>query len=104
VAEKYGLIAELDRWVIKRGIQIAAQGRHVGINLSAESVVTNDLSTFIEREISETGADPQPRLRNHRNGFDARHRKDAPSLRESQNLVAASPWTILERALERLPI
>jgi PAS domain S-box-containing protein len=58
VAEKYGLIAELDRWVIKRGIQIAAQGRHVGINLSAESVVTNDLSTFIEREISETGADP----------------------------------------------
>ena len=58
VAEKYGMITELDRWVIKRGIQIAAQGRHVSINVSAESVVTSDLSAFIEREIVETRCDP----------------------------------------------
>jgi EAL domain-containing protein (putative c-di-GMP-specific phosphodiesterase class I) len=58
VAEKYGMIAELDRWVIKQGIQIAAHDRHVGINLSAESVVTSDLLAYIEREIAETGADP----------------------------------------------
>jgi len=68
-------------------------------------VVTNDLSTFIEREISETGADPTTLVFEITETALMRDiEKDAPSLRESQNLVAASPWTILERALERLPI
>ncbi|MGA7834284.1 MAG: EAL domain-containing protein [Acidimicrobiales bacterium] len=58
VAEKYGMITEIDRWVIRQGIRIAAGDRHVGINLSAESVVTSDLLAFIEREITDAGTDP----------------------------------------------
>jgi EAL domain-containing protein (putative c-di-GMP-specific phosphodiesterase class I) len=58
VAEKYGMIVEIDQWVIKQGVRIAADGRHVGINLSAESVVTSDLLAFIDREIAAAGTDP----------------------------------------------
>ncbi len=58
VAEKFGLITEIDHWVIRQGVQIAARDRHVGINLSAQSVVSGDLLAFIEREISDAGADP----------------------------------------------
>jgi PAS domain S-box-containing protein len=58
VAEKYGLIGEIDRWVIPEAIRLAATGRRVEVNLSAVSVNTVDMLTFIEREIHETGADP----------------------------------------------
>ena len=43
VAEKYGLIDEIDQWVVKQAVRLAAQGRHVSANLSAESIVTIDL-------------------------------------------------------------
>ena len=58
VAEKYGLITEIDQWVIKQAVRLAATGRHVGANLSAESLVTLDLLALIEREVQESGADP----------------------------------------------
>ena len=37
-AEKYGLIDDIDRWVITHAVEIAAAGESVAINLSAESV------------------------------------------------------------------
>lgn len=58
VAEKYGLITELDLWVIKRALRLAAKGHRVGINISAESIVTMDLVPVIGEEIEEAGADP----------------------------------------------
>ena len=58
VAEKYGLIAEIDRWVVRQAIQLASKGRRVGANLSAESIIGSDLLTLIEREIQESNADP----------------------------------------------
>jgi PAS domain S-box-containing protein len=58
VAEKYGLIAEIDRWVVKQAVQLAATGRHVGANLSAESLVTLDVLALIEHEVQQSGADP----------------------------------------------
>jgi EAL domain-containing protein (putative c-di-GMP-specific phosphodiesterase class I) len=58
VAEKYGLITEIDQWVVKQAIRLAAEGRHVGANISAESIVTQDLLTFIEHQIHEAGAEP----------------------------------------------
>ncbi len=58
VAEKYGLITEIDHWVIREAVWLAAQGRHVGVNLSAESIVCSDLLALIEHEIHETRADP----------------------------------------------
>ncbi|MCU1461322.1 MAG: hypothetical protein JWO37_1397 [Acidimicrobiales bacterium] len=58
VAEKYGLIGEIDHWVIAEAIRLAAAGRRVEVNLSAISINTLDMLTFIERNIRETGADP----------------------------------------------
>jgi PAS domain S-box-containing protein len=58
VAEKYGLIAEIDRWVVPQAIRLAASGRRVDANLSAESMSNLDLLSLIERELHETGADP----------------------------------------------
>jgi PAS domain S-box-containing protein len=59
VAEKYGLIGEIDRWVITQATRRAATGRRViEANLSAASIGTTDLLPFIEQQIRETRADP----------------------------------------------
>jgi PAS domain S-box-containing protein len=58
VAEKYGLITEIDQWVVKQAVRLAASGRHVGVNLSAESIMTIDMLSLIENEIKGAGADP----------------------------------------------
>jgi len=58
VAEKYGLIIEIDQWVVKQAVRLAALGRHVGVNLSAESINAVDMLSHIEREIVEASADP----------------------------------------------
>ena len=58
VAEKYGLITEIDQWVVKQAVRLANEGRHVGANVSAESIVSHDLLRFIEQEIRDSGADP----------------------------------------------
>jgi PAS domain S-box-containing protein len=58
VAEKYGLITEIDQWVVKQAVRLAATGRHVGANLSAESLVNLDMLGLIEHEVRQSGADP----------------------------------------------
>ena len=59
VAEKYGLIREIDRWVITQATRLAATGRRViEANLSAASIGTSDLLPFIEQQIREAHADP----------------------------------------------
>ena len=57
-AEKYGLIAEIDQWVIKRAVARAATGQRVEANLSARSVGNFALLPLIERELRDSGADP----------------------------------------------
>jgi PAS domain S-box-containing protein len=57
VAERYGLITEIDRWVVKQGARLAAQGRRVGINLSAESVISPGMLALIDQEVDDAGAD-----------------------------------------------
>jgi PAS domain S-box-containing protein len=57
-AEKYGLIAEVDRWVISRTVELAAHGRTVECNLSAASLESPGMMKFIEQEIANSGADP----------------------------------------------
>jgi PAS domain S-box-containing protein len=57
-AEKYGLIAEIDQWVIKQAAARAATGRRVEANLSARSIDNFALLPLIERELRDTGADP----------------------------------------------
>ena len=59
VAERYGLITEIDRWVITQAVRLAAKGnRTIEANLSATSIEASDLVPFIERQIQEEGADP----------------------------------------------
>ena len=57
-AEKYGLIADIDRWVVTQAVGLAATGRRVSVNLSARSVGNADLLALIERHLRDTGADP----------------------------------------------
>ena len=58
VAERTGLIEEIDRWVIRRGVDHAAAGTPVEINVSAESMGRPRLLDFVEAELQRTGADP----------------------------------------------
>jgi PAS domain S-box-containing protein len=58
VAEKYGLIAEIDRWVVVKAIRLAARGRRVETNLSAATIGSLDILPLIEDELIATGADP----------------------------------------------
>lgn len=58
VAEKYGLIDDIDRWVIARAIEIAGGGTSVQVNLSARSVGDPAVLEHIERCLAQTGADP----------------------------------------------
>ena len=58
VAEKYGLITEIDRWVATQAIRLAAGGRRVEANLSAATIGGLDILPLIESELRATGADP----------------------------------------------
>ncbi len=59
VAEKYGLITEIDRWTIARAMRRAARtDRVVEVNISAASLGTPDLLSFIRQELRDSGADP----------------------------------------------
>jgi PAS domain S-box-containing protein len=57
-AEEYGLIQEVDRWVLRRAALLAAAGRRVQVNLSAHSLAQRDLSQIVEEELASAGADP----------------------------------------------
>jgi PAS domain S-box-containing protein len=58
VAEEYGLITEIDRWVIDRSAEIAAAGQSVQINVSARSISDPSLVDYVKHAIVRTGADP----------------------------------------------
>jgi PAS domain S-box-containing protein len=58
VAEEFGLITEIDRWVIDRSTEIAATGDAVQINVSGRSVSDPSLVDYIKHAIQRTGADP----------------------------------------------
>ncbi len=58
VAEEYGQIGEIDRWVIGEAVRLAAGGLRVEANLSAASIGNLDLLSLIERQLRAAGADP----------------------------------------------
>jgi diguanylate cyclase (GGDEF)-like protein len=57
-AENSGLIAEIDQWVIAQAAKIAAQGRPVGVNLSASSAGDPRMLDLIERELRRHATTP----------------------------------------------
>ncbi len=58
VAERYGLVADIDRWVVTKAIERAASGHRVEANISAWTIANVDLLPLIERLMRDTGADP----------------------------------------------
>lgn len=58
VAEEHGLIRDIDRWVIRQGMRLAAKGHAIELNLSAHSLADSSLIEYVERELRASGADP----------------------------------------------
>ena len=59
IAEEFGLIMEIDRWVIDRSAELAATGLPVELNVSGRSISDPRLVDHIEAALERTGADPQ---------------------------------------------
>jgi diguanylate cyclase (GGDEF)-like protein/PAS domain S-box-containing protein len=63
-AERFGLAADIDQWIIAHAIdQLAAARRHhpgrcYAINLSAQSLTVPTVADLITRKLAETGLDP----------------------------------------------
>jgi len=63
-AERFGLVQEIDRWVIRRGLRYlserAAQGHreHLSINLSGQTVNDPKILDLITDTLHESGVDP----------------------------------------------
>ena len=60
-AERYGLVRELDRWVVASAIELIAQaagGLRLEVNLSGESLTDPGLPEFVERELDQASVDP----------------------------------------------
>lgn len=57
-AEKYGMITEIDCWVVDQATSIVRAGTPVAMNLSAASIGNLDVLERIERALRLTGANP----------------------------------------------
>ncbi|HLH65509.1 MAG TPA: EAL domain-containing protein [Solirubrobacteraceae bacterium] len=58
VVERYGLIAEIDRWVLRQAVRSAAAGIPTELNLSARSISDPSVIDELAFELQRTGADP----------------------------------------------
>jgi EAL domain-containing protein (putative c-di-GMP-specific phosphodiesterase class I)/PAS domain-containing protein len=59
VAEEYGLITQIDRWVIDRGCEIAATGLPVQVNVSGRSLADPHVAEHVAAALARTSADPR---------------------------------------------
>jgi EAL domain-containing protein (putative c-di-GMP-specific phosphodiesterase class I) len=57
-AEEYGLISEIDRWVIHETARLSAMGHPLEFNLSAKSVADPGILSLIASALVEHGANP----------------------------------------------
>jgi diguanylate cyclase (GGDEF)-like protein/PAS domain S-box-containing protein len=57
-AEQFGLIVELDRWVVAQALELARAGRAVEVNLSAQSLGDDPIREAVERAVAE-GVSPE---------------------------------------------
>jgi PAS domain S-box-containing protein len=58
VAERFGLISEIDRWVTRQAVEIAAGGIPTEFNLSGRSISDPDIIRELAAALQDTGADP----------------------------------------------
>lgn len=59
VAEEFGLVGDIDRWVIDRASELASSGIAVELNMSACSICDPSVLRHIRRALDRTGADPR---------------------------------------------
>lgn len=57
-AERFGLICDLDRWMVSQAAHLAARGHAVNVNLSACSLGDVELAASIEKLLADAHADP----------------------------------------------
>jgi PAS domain S-box-containing protein len=57
-AERHGVVKDIDRWVIRQGLGLAARGHAVELNLSAASIGDPDMAGWVERALHDSGAAP----------------------------------------------
>lgn len=57
-AERCGLVAEIDRWMIGEALALAATGSAVQINVSGATLADPALAAYVESELHDSGADP----------------------------------------------
>jgi diguanylate cyclase (GGDEF)-like protein/PAS domain S-box-containing protein len=63
-AERFGLIAEIDAWVVRQAFALLAEATRAGrdlilnVNLSGKSIANGTLAKLIESSLKETGIDP----------------------------------------------
>ena len=58
IAERYGLITEIDRWVIRQAVRLAAEGEPVELNISGRSLGDPTVLRELEHAIECTDVDP----------------------------------------------
>jgi PAS domain S-box-containing protein len=58
VAEEFGMVGEIDRWVIREGIPLLGDQREVAINLSGRSIGDPSITKLIETVIRDVEVDP----------------------------------------------
>jgi PAS domain S-box-containing protein len=58
-AEEYGLVTEIDRWVVNETARLSALGHAVEFNVSAKSVTDPKMLAMIESAIETYGASPE---------------------------------------------
>jgi EAL domain-containing protein (putative c-di-GMP-specific phosphodiesterase class I) len=58
VAESYGSIGEIDRWVIRETVRLANAGHALEMNVSAQSLSDPTFYDYVESELRRSGADP----------------------------------------------
>ncbi len=57
-AERFGLVRNLDRWVVSQALDLITAGRHVSANISAATISDRSLTEMVSESLAETGADP----------------------------------------------
>jgi diguanylate cyclase (GGDEF)-like protein len=64
IAERSGLIQDIDRWVVRRAIEMLADHRAAGrelrleVNLSGKAFADRELLTMIQSDLMDSGVDP----------------------------------------------
>ncbi|MBJ7331163.1 MAG: EAL domain-containing protein, partial [Solirubrobacteraceae bacterium] len=59
IAERHGLILDIDRWVIKQAAELLRRGDPLEINLSAESLSDPGLFGYLRHQLEAAGARPE---------------------------------------------